>query len=66
MLIKTSPNKVNLQNKDLVLVKVLYQNKVGETFKACKDKMDYPKDANFWLFGFGFIKEILWDLNEWT
>ncbi len=43
---KTDPNEVNLPNKDVILVKVLYQNKVGETFKGCKDKVDYPKDAN--------------------
>jgi len=43
---KTNPNEANLPNKDVILVKVLYQNKVGETFKGCKDKVDYPKDAN--------------------
>jgi hypothetical protein len=42
-------NKVNLPNKDLILVKVLYQDKVRETFKACEDKVDYPKDVHFWL-----------------
>jgi hypothetical protein len=51
LLKKKSPNEVNLPNKDLILVRVLYQDRVGETFKACKDKVDYPKDANFWLFG---------------
>ncbi len=61
---KTDPNEVNLPNKDVILVKVLYQNKVGETFKGCKDKVDYPKDANLQFFGSGFIEELPWDLDE--
>jgi len=33
-------NKVNLPNKDFVLVRVLYQDKVGETFEVCEDKVN--------------------------
>ncbi len=62
LLKKTSPNEVNIPYKDLILVRVFYQNRVGQTFKACKDKVDYPKDANFWLFGFGFIEELSWGI----
>ncbi len=47
-LLKTiGPNKVNLPNKDLILVRVFYQDKVRGTFKAFEDKVDYPKDVNF-------------------
>jgi hypothetical protein len=28
--------------------------------------VNYPKDINFWLFSFGFIKELPWDPGEWT
>jgi hypothetical protein len=66
LLKKTSPNEVNLPNKDLILIRVLYQDRLEETFKACKDKVDYPKDTNFWFFGFRFIKELLRDLGEGT
>jgi hypothetical protein len=60
------PNEIKLPNNDLILVKGFYQDKVGEIFKTCKDRMDYPKDVNFWFFGFRFIKELPWDLDEWT
>jgi hypothetical protein len=50
LLKKTSPNEVNLPNKDLIVVRAFYQDKVGQTIKACKEKVDYPKDANFLAF----------------
>jgi len=40
LLKKIGPNKVNLTNKDFVLVRVLYEDKVGETFEVCEDKVN--------------------------
>jgi hypothetical protein len=66
MLKRTNPNKVNMPNKDVVFVEVLYQNKVGETFKACNDNVDYPKYAIFLSFCFGFMEKLPWDPGEWA
>jgi len=40
LLKRIGPNKVNLPNKDFVLVRVLYQDKVSETFEVCEDKVN--------------------------
>ncbi len=66
LLKRIGPNEAKLLNNDLVLIRVVYQDKLGKIFKTYKDRVDYPKDANFWLFRFGFIKELPWDPNEWT
>jgi hypothetical protein len=66
LLKKTSPKEIKLLNNDLVLIKVFYQDRVGEIFKTFKDRVDYPKVTNLWFFGFGFIKELPWDPSECT
>jgi hypothetical protein len=66
LLKRTSPNKIKLLNNDLVLIKVLYQDKEREIFKTFKDKVNYYKVINLCFFQFGFIKELPWDFSEWT
>ncbi len=57
-----SPKK----KKETKKIYLVNQDKVGEIFKTCKYRVDYPKDINFQLFGFRFIEELPWDLDEWT
>jgi hypothetical protein len=33
--------------------------------KTSKKLIEYPMEAQFWLFGVGYIKDLPWDLEEW-